>query len=78
MLPLLYSMLALLSFDGLSVPCTCFVEFGYDEWSYGSCFVNLLNQGLVMAMDTVDPKAFHSSFDDDQLMKLCLLIFLWI
>jgi len=32
-------MLALVSFNGLSIAFTYFVEFGYDEWSYGSCFV---------------------------------------
>jgi len=37
-------MLALVSFDGLSVACTCFVEFGCDKLSYGSFFVKLLNQ----------------------------------
>jgi len=27
---------------------------------------------------TVGPKAHHSSFDDDQLMKLCLLMILYL
>ena len=40
------------SFDGLSVICSCFVEFGCDELTYGSCFETLLNQELVMAKDT--------------------------
>ena len=31
---------------------------------------------LALPIDTVGPKAHHSSFDDDQLMKLCLLMIL--
>jgi len=44
----------LFSFDGLSVACTYFVEFGCDELIYGSYFEKLLNQGLVMANDTCE------------------------
>jgi len=44
----------LFSFDGLSVACTCFIEFGCDELTYGLCFETLLNQGLVMAKDTCE------------------------
>ena len=42
------------SFDDLSVACSCFVEFGCDELTYGSCFEKLLNEGLVMANDTCE------------------------
>ena len=43
------------------------------EWdsdvSVGTMFENL-------TVNIVGPKAYHSSFDDDQLMKLCLLMIL--
>ena len=36
----------------------------------------VLVRGSVLALGAVGPKAYHPSFDDDQLMKLCLLMIL--